>query len=141
MSEHMSFERFGKISYVSQSKLSGFIKFLEEGKIAGTICEKCGKIYFPPRADCGPCLCTNLKWIELSGEGKIESFTNIHYPPTSFKEDAPYILAAVRLKEGPVTLTTLNKSESVKDIFIGMPVHLVPVELSDDRLSFEARVK
>ncbi len=41
------------------------------------------------------------EWTQLSGEGKLRSFTIIHIAGTTYGKDVPYIVAIVALKEGP----------------------------------------
>lgn len=41
---------------------------LEEGKILGRKCKKCGHIEWPPYLACNTCGCLDTEWTELSGE-------------------------------------------------------------------------
>jgi len=71
---------------------------LKEGRIYATKCRDCGKIYFPPQADCPKCLKSNLEWISLSSEGEIETFTESHLKPQGFTYyEKPYIIAIARV--------------------------------------------
>ena len=51
----MGFEKFGRKSFVSATKVAKFVDILATGKIDGTVCKKCGTKFFPPRADCSVC--------------------------------------------------------------------------------------
>jgi uncharacterized OB-fold protein len=42
-----------------------------------------------------------MKEFTLSGKGQIESFTVVHDAPPAFTRQRPYILAIIRLDEGP----------------------------------------
>ncbi|MGP8070067.1 MAG: hypothetical protein ACLP5V_09270 [Candidatus Bathyarchaeia archaeon] len=44
----MGFEKFGWVSFASQTKVSKFIEYLEAGKIYCTKCLECGLKQFPP---------------------------------------------------------------------------------------------
>ena len=135
----MSFEKFGKISYTKETKVADFVKHLEEGKIMGTKCKKCRKLYFPPRADCADCLSSDVEWVELTGRGKLITYTTAHFAPVGFEEEAPYTLALAELDEGPRVFARLSKKISGNEIKIGMNVKLVPVRLSEERIAYELR--
>jgi uncharacterized OB-fold protein len=59
----------------------------------------------------------------FSGKGEVVSYTTVQEPPEGFEEQAPYVLALVRLDEGPMitaqitdydgTLATGDKVEMV----------------------------
>jgi len=96
------------------SKTLPFWEGLKQGKVMTTKCRKCGKIYFPPVADCGECLSSDMEWLELSGEAEIEAFTHIVVRPLTFMNERPYTVAIGRLKEGirvVAWLTDFKKSE------------------------------
>lgn len=118
------------------SRTSKFWQGLKEGKIYATKCQKCGKLHFPPVADCGDCGSSNLKWTELDGEGEIETFTQVIVKPASFSTEADYIVAIARLKEGVRALAWLTGVER-EDVQVGMKVRLVAKVTSDGRVSYE----
>jgi uncharacterized OB-fold protein len=118
------------------SRTSKFWQGLEEGKIYATKCQKCGKLHFPPVADCGDCGSSNLKWTELDGEGEIETFTQVIVKPASFSKESDYIVAIARLREGVRALAWLVGVER-EDVQVGMKVRLVAKVTSDRRVSYE----
>ncbi len=118
------------------SRTSKFWKGLEEGKIYTTKCQKCGKLHFPPVADCGDCGSSNMKWTELDGEGEIETFTQIVVKPASFSNESDYIVAIARLKEGVRALAWLTGVER-EDVEVGMRVKLEAKVNSDGRAIYE----
>jgi len=118
------------------SRTSKFWQGLKEGKIYATKCQKCGKLHFPPVADCGDCGSSNLKWTELDGEGEIETFTQVVVKPASFSKEADYIVAIARLREGVRALAWLVGVER-EDVQVGMKVRLVAKVTSDGRVSYE----
>ena len=118
------------------SRTSKFWQGLKEGKIYATKCQKCGKLHFPPVADCGDCGSSNLKWTELDGEGEIETFTQVVVKPASFSKEADYIVAIARLREGVRALAWLVGVEK-EDVQVGMKVRLVAKVTSDGRVSYE----
>lgn len=106
------------------SKTLPFWEGLKQGKVLATKCTKCGKIYFPPNADCSDCLVSNLEWVELSKEAEVETFTHVVVRPTSFQQNKPYTVAIGRLKEGVRVLAWLTGFK-LSEIKVGMKVKLV----------------
>ena len=118
------------------SKTSNFWEGLKEGKIYATKCEKCGKLHLPPVADCGDCGSSHVRWVELDGEGEIETFTQVVVKPASFSKEPSYIVAIARLKEGVKALAWLIGVER-NDVKLGMKVRLVARVASDGRVTYE----
>jgi uncharacterized OB-fold protein len=82
------------------SKTSRFWEALGEGKFVTTKCEDCGRLSFPPQADCPNCMSANSKWVELGTEAELLTFTYVQITPTSFVDHDPYVVAIGRLQEG-----------------------------------------
>mgnify|MGYP001626182789 FL=1 len=126
-----------EISYnIPISKTKKFWDGLREGKIYGTKCRKCGRLYFPPVADCGECYSSDMDWVELSGEGEIITFTHIIVRPVSFQDQQPYTVAIAQLREGVKALAWLTDVKR-KDIKVGMKVRLVAKVMEDGRVTYE----
>ena len=87
------FKKFGTVSFTSITKVNAFINYLEEGKVMGTRCKDCGQVFFPPRADCYQCLSADMDWFEVSGTGKLVTFSKLEYAPVGFGDDLPYAIA------------------------------------------------
>ena len=135
----MSFNRFGKVNYVSDTKVGDFVKYLEEGKIMATKCSKCGKLYFPPRADCPDDMSADVTWHRLSGRCKLLTYTTAFFAPTGFKEDLPYSIALAQFEEGVNVYAQLSKDISEKEIRVGMDLQLAPLRLPNSRITYELR--
>jgi uncharacterized OB-fold protein len=106
------------------SKTLPFWEGLKQGKVLATRCTQCGKLYFPPNADCPDCLVPSLEWVELSKEAEIETFTHVVVRPTSFQQNKPYTIAIGRLKEGVRVLAWLTGFK-LSEITVGMKAKLV----------------
>lgn len=89
------FSKFGTVSFTAVTKVNDFIGYLEEGKVAGTRCAKCGRKFFPPRADCFACPGEPVEWFEVQGAGKLMTFSELMYAPIGFGEDLPYAIAVL----------------------------------------------
>ncbi len=135
----MSFGRFGKKSYVSDTKIAEFVKFLEEGKIMATRCNKCGRLYFPPRADCPDDLSTDMTWQELHGGCELLTYTTTHFAPAGFEDDLPYTIALAQCEEGVAVYALLSKDVKENEIRIGMELQLAPLRLPNGRVTYELR--
>ena len=118
------------------SRTSKFWQGLKEGKVYATTCKKCGKLHFPPVADCGDCGSSDMKWTELDGEGEIVTFTQVLVKPASFQTEPDYIVAIAQLKDGVKALAWLT-GVKMEDVQIGMKVKLVAKVISDIRISYE----
>ncbi|MEM3458567.1 MAG: Zn-ribbon domain-containing OB-fold protein [Candidatus Bathyarchaeia archaeon] len=128
-----------EIKIVQDMPISKTLKFwegLKEGKIYATKCRKCGRLYFPPSADCSECLCSDMDWVELSSEAEIETFTHVVFRPTSFCEYKPYTVAIGRLKEGVRVLAWLTGFK-LSQIKVGMKVKLVAKTSQEGNPTYE----
>ena len=73
-------------------------KFFDELKnnkrIVGSKCEKCGKVYVPPRRVCGECFAENKEFVEVGPQGSIGTYTIVRYafidPETGQQKPVPY---------------------------------------------------
>jgi len=77
-----------------------FYNFLSECKLMAGKCCKCGKIHLPPRPLCDNCYSQEFMWIEVSGKGKLLTYTIIHVAPPQFQALAPYTVGIVQLENG-----------------------------------------
>ena len=118
------------------NRTSKFWTSLEKGKVYATKCTKCGKLHFPPAADCGECNSSKIDWVELDGEGEIVSFTQVFVKPASFSEKPEYIIAIARLREGVKVLAWLTGIK-IEDVKTGMKVKLVAKVFPDKRVAYE----
>ena len=91
-------------------------------------CPECGNSYMPDVDLCPSCLSIKqTQSEEVSGVGKIYSFTRVHVAPEQFKDSVPYYLAIVELEAGPRLLARL-KTEEGDHVRIDAPVELVSTD-------------
>ncbi len=85
-------------------------------RIVGSKCLTCGTIYYPPKTLCPKCRSKGeLENIQLSGKGKIISYTVIRTPPEGFEKYSPYVVALIQLDEGPkITGQIVDNPEKVE---------------------------
>jgi uncharacterized OB-fold protein len=96
------------------SKTSRFWEALAQGKFTTTMCANCGKLSFPPQADCPNCMSGDANWVELGTEAELLTFTYVQITPTSFVDHDPYVVAIGRLNEGVNVLAWLEGADPSK---------------------------
>ncbi|MEW6377270.1 MAG: Zn-ribbon domain-containing OB-fold protein [Thermodesulfobacteriota bacterium] len=133
----MGFERFGTVSFTSQTKAAPFVDYLEKGVLAGTSCKGCGTFYFPPRTDCPHCLSSHMEWSEITGKGKLISYSTLIYAPTGFEADLPYTIALVEFENKAKVFGRLSKEIKEEEVAIGMELKYIVVKLPNDRITYE----
>ena len=132
----MGFDNFGTVSFTMESKAVDFVSYLERGKVMTTRCRDCGNTYFPPKMDCPKCLSSDVEWVEITGTGKLATYTMVNYGPTGFEDDAPYTLAIADFN-GLRVFGRMSRGIKDEDIKVGMGLKVVPVKLAGDRVSYE----
>ncbi len=100
-------------------------------KLVGETCDNCGVKLFPPRDVCLECEAPAQELYTFTGLGEVFSYTTIYDAPAGFEHDAPYMVALVKLDEGPVITAQLT-DVSEGDVEIGMPVEMVTRKLRTD---------
>jgi len=79
----------------------GYNEALKRDKLLGLKCKACGTINVPPKMACGKCTSPDMEVVELSGKGKIQTFTTVYVAPEGREAEAPYTIVMVELDEGP----------------------------------------
>ncbi len=94
-------------------------------------CQACGLWQHYPRALCTRCGGTSLGFEAASGEGVVDTYTEVM---RSIRPDLParYLVARVRLAEGPVLLTRLIDTPGTEGL-IGRDVSVAWLPLPDGR--------
>jgi uncharacterized OB-fold protein len=96
-------------------------------------CGTCGARQHHPRFVCTTCgAIEELGWAECEGSGAVDTFTVVHRAPRPGVE-VPYVIARVRLDDGPVLLSRLVDLPAPDGVRIGDRVRLRWNELSDGR--------
>jgi len=99
--------------------------------LIGTECQICGGLYFPPRTTCPTCR-RDGKIIErkFKGTGEVVTYTIIYSASSTFRRQTPYVLAIIRLDEGPQLTGQIvcNPDEAE----IGMKVRPIFRKLGED---------
>jgi uncharacterized protein len=129
------FKKFGTVSFTSISKINDFVDYLEKDKVMGTKCKSCGLTFFPPRADCYKCLSSNMDWFEISGNGKLLSFSKLEYGPVGFEKDLPYTIAILDYGDYKV-FGRLAPHLKESDVKVGMELKTAVNRLPNGQLNY-----
>ena len=129
------FKKFGTVSFTSITKTNDFIDFLEDGKVKGTRCKDCGLVFFPPRADCYKCLASNVEWFEVSGKGKLLTYSELKFAPVGFQDDVPYCIALLDYGEYKI-FGRIAKDVPESEIEVGMEMKTVVNKTSNEQLNY-----
>lgn len=92
-------------------------------------CSDCRAFVWTPRPACYECGSERLDWTDLSGKGRVYSFTVIRQvagrgASKAFEKDIPYVIAWVDLDEGPRMISNIVGC-SVDAVAIDMKVSVV----------------
>lgn len=100
--------------------------------LIGKKCMTCLNIFFAPRMLCAICNPPQETVdIQLSGEGNVVSFSTVNVPSEEHSNEAPYLLAIIKLKDGPkLTAQIVDCKEN--QVRIGMPVEVVFRKINED---------
>ena len=90
------------------SRTHEFWDALKEGRFITTKCSNCGRVTFPPQADCPECMSSEFTWVDLGRDATLVTFTYVQITPASFAENDPYIIAIGELAPGLKVLAWLE---------------------------------
>ena len=95
--------------------------------------------------------CTRCEWADVlthdpkcgsqvttasfSGQGKIDTFTVIRYPPEGFEKEAPYVVALIDLDQGPRVIARID--DAPEDLQIDQTVFFL--KASNSCLEFKVK--
>ena len=99
---------------------------LKENKLLGLKCQECGTVTVPPKMVCRKCTSPNMEVVELTGKGKIQTFTTCNVAPEGREDEVPYVILLVELDEGPWimgNLTGIDPKETTVEL-IGKKVKM-----------------
>ena len=101
---------------------------LLQDKLIAQECARCTTQYFPARSRCPTCLSKDYKWIELSGEGTLYSWSHVLFIPPEH-----YYMGVVELKEG-IGRSVARISSTSENLTIGQRVKANYVKFKDLKL-------
>lgn len=90
--------------------------------LLGTHCATCSETFFPPRTICPECRRKGeIREFQFSGKGEVYTFTIIRATPAGHEYQKPYVVAIIKLEEGPLVTAQVVDCD-INEVEIGMPV-------------------
>jgi hypothetical protein len=98
----------------------------DQKKILGIRCNKCKKVYVPPRQTCDVCL-EDIRdnWVDVKNEGEIKNFTIVRYQDKHLPKKPPYVLALIKLDGADTSLAHVVEGVDFDKVKIGTRVRAV----------------
>lgn len=110
---------------------AAFWQATKNGELLLQHCCNCEKPYFPPRPFCPSCGSGDIQEIAASGDATLWSYVISMRPAPGI--EAPYVVAAVKLREGVTMMTNvINCPASPDHLHLDMPLRVLFVQLSDE---------
>ena len=97
----------------------------DEATLYGIRCPLCRKVYAPPRAICGSCFTDTEEWVPLSGEGIVESYTEVRYAESVHPCKPPFTIGLIRLHGADTGMVHIIREVEGNRITIGQRVRVV----------------
>jgi uncharacterized OB-fold protein len=112
-----------------------YLAALRENHLLGLKCKECGFITAPPRLACRKCASQANEVTELSGKGKIVSFTTVYVAPEHRRGKTPYTVVLVELDEGSWIMGNVTGIDSTQTSMelIGARVMMDNTALSEEK--------
>ena len=84
---------------------------LKLNKLLALKCKECGSVTVPPKMVCRKCTSPDMEVIELTGKGKIQTFTTCNVAPEGREDELPYVILLVELDEGAWIMGNLTGTD------------------------------
>ena len=118
----------GGISYQAPAvdwETRGYWEGAGRGELVLQRCGDCGVVQHRPRGICASCLSSNIEHFVASGRGEVYTYSVVRQNQMPvFRDNLPYVVAYVRLDEGPTMLTNIVGCDP-ESVEIGMRVRAV----------------
>lgn len=86
-----------RYEYTAGEALSKFLLGLKESKILGTACDRCGRVFIPPRLYCSYCFREVDRWIEATDEGVVVTAALSYIAADRSRLERPIVIGVVKL--------------------------------------------
>lgn len=87
----------------------------ERGELQLQRCTACDRAFFYPRTICPECASDDVEWFRASGRAILYSYVIEHRPAPGFADEVPYVVALVKLEEGPIMMSNIVGVEPVPE--------------------------
>jgi uncharacterized OB-fold protein len=102
------------------------VSLRDDKKIKGVKCNKCAKVFVPPRSSCDTCF-EDLtgNWVEVADTGQVTGFTIVRYAEPHQPVKPPYIQALIKLDGADTPLVHIVKGLPLSKMKVGLRVKAV----------------
>lgn len=100
-------------------------------RLLGSRCAECGRHHFPRHDTCPYCAADGARPVELSGTGRLWSWTTVTTAPPGYRGAVPYGFGVVELPEALRVVTRLTETDPTR-LRAGQPMELVVVAVRAD---------
>jgi uncharacterized OB-fold protein len=94
----------------------------DEKRIMGLRCQKCSRVYIPPRKVCPICFTENSEWVPLSEKGVVRSFTVARRNLKALPKKPPVIFGLIQLDGADTALLHFIDGIEPERVAIGIRV-------------------
>jgi uncharacterized OB-fold protein len=107
-----------------------------EHRLQVQVCDSCGHGMLPPAPVCAECHASELSLKDVSGEGRLYTFTNVHQP-VSLEQELPFVIAIIELDCGDACDNAVRMMSNIVDgtvteSDIGRTVHVAWETMSEE---------
>ena len=103
-----------------------FFEACARGELIVQGCATCGHRQFYPRRWCLRCDGTDLRWVSVSGDAELVTYSVVRRAPSAaHKNRVPYAIGIVKLPEGPQMMASIVDLD-IDALVPGMAVRIVP---------------
>lgn len=107
----------------------------DEKKIMGIKCDKCNKVYVPPRQNCDVCMVDISKnWVDIKDTGEITNYTIVRYKDKHLPKEPPYVLAMIKLEGADTPMAHIVEEVDLDKVKVGMKVKAVFAQETRDTI-------
>lgn len=114
-----------------------FLQDLSQGRIVGTRCPECRKVYVPARGCCPRCGVEMSERVDVADRGTVTTFCVVRIPSQAIQVELPYVCAHILLDGADIPFFALVQECRAEDVHIGMRVEAVWAPREEWRPSFE----
>ena len=124
--------------YTPGVAMSRFLRHIEQGKIVGQRCSKCGKVYVPPRSGaCPRCGVPIEEEVPVADTGTVTTFCIVNVPFAG-SIPIPYVAGLILLDGADIPISYLLQEVEADEVRMGMRVQAVWVDESERRPHMES---
>ena len=110
------------VQHSASANETTYLLGLEQGRLIGQRCPRCGKVYIPPRGACPVDGVPTVEDVELPDRGIVTTFCVVNVPFMGQKIQPPYVAAYVLLDGADIALMHLILECDAADVRMGMRV-------------------